>query len=42
VQIIGVGPVADDAFDGLTELQTHFVSAHTWAFSTATRSPFCR
>ena len=36
VEIIGVGPVDDDAFDGLTELQTLFVSAHTWALSTAT------
>ena len=36
VEIIGVGPVEDNALDGLTELQTLFVSAHTWALSTAT------
>jgi hypothetical protein len=36
VEIIGVGPVDDDALDGLTELQTLFVSAHTWALETAT------
>jgi hypothetical protein len=36
VEIIGVGPVEDNAFDGLTELQTLFVSAHTWALATAT------
>jgi predicted nucleotidyltransferase len=36
VEIIGVGAVEDNALDGLTELQTLFVSAHTWALSTAT------
>jgi len=36
VEIIGVGPADDTALDGLTELQTLFVSAHTWALSTAT------
>lgn len=36
VEIIGVGPVDDDALDGLTELQTLFVSADTWALETAT------
>jgi hypothetical protein len=36
VEIIGVGAVDDNALDGLTELQTLFVSAHTWALSTAT------
>jgi len=36
VGIIGVGPVDDNALDGLTELQKLFVSAHTWALSTAT------
>ena len=35
VEIIGVGPVSDDALDGLTEMQTLFVSAHTWALATA-------
>jgi predicted nucleotidyltransferase len=36
VEIIGVGPVDDDSFDGLTELQTLFVASHTWALTTAT------
>jgi hypothetical protein len=36
VEIIGVGPLDDAELDGLTELQTLFVSAHTWALATAT------
>jgi hypothetical protein len=36
VEIIGVGPVDDNELDGLTQLQTLFVSAHTWALGTAT------
>jgi hypothetical protein len=36
VEIIGVGPVDDNSFDGMTELQTLFVGAHTWALATAT------
>ena len=34
--LIGVGPVDNATFDGLTELQTLFVAAHTWALATAT------
>jgi len=36
VEIIGVGPVDDHSFDGMTELQTLFVGAHKWALATAT------
>ena len=36
VEMIGVGPVTDSTFDGLTEMQTLFVAAHTWALATAT------
>jgi predicted nucleotidyltransferase len=36
VEMIGVGSVDDDSFDGMTELQTLFIAAHTWALSTAT------
>ena len=36
VEMIGVGPVDDSTFDGLTDMQTLFVAAHTWALSTAT------
>ena len=36
VEIIGVGPVDDSTFDGLTDMQTLFVAAHTWALSTPT------
>ncbi len=36
VEMIGVGPVDDSTFDGLTEMQTLFVAAHTWALATAT------
>jgi predicted nucleotidyltransferase len=36
VEIIGVGPVDDDSFDGITEMQTLFVAPHTWALATAT------
>ncbi len=36
VEMIGVGPVDESTFDGLTDMQTLFVAAHTWALSTAT------
>jgi Nucleotidyl transferase AbiEii toxin, Type IV TA system len=36
VEFIGVGPVDDRSFDGMTEMQTLFVAAHTWALGTAT------
>jgi predicted nucleotidyltransferase len=36
VEIIGVGPIDDDSFKGMTELQTLFVASHTWALATAT------
>jgi len=36
VEIIGVGPVDDDSYHGMTELQTLFVASHTWALTTAT------
>ena len=35
VEIIGVGPVSENALEGLTEMQTLFVSAPTWALATA-------
>lgn len=37
VEMIGVGPLDDDSFDNLTDLQTLFVAAHSWALTTATR-----
>lgn len=36
VEIQPVGPVTDADFDGLTERQTLYVAAHTWALETAT------
>ncbi len=36
VELIGVGPVDDSSFAGMTEMQTLFVAAHTWALDTAT------
>jgi hypothetical protein len=36
VEIIGVGPVDAGSFEGMTDLQTLFVGAHTWALATAT------
>jgi predicted nucleotidyltransferase len=36
VEMIGVGPIDDRSFDGLTDMQTLFVAAHTWALETAT------
>lgn len=35
VELIGVGPVDDRSFDGMTDMQTLFVAAHTWALATA-------
>jgi hypothetical protein len=35
VEMIGVGPVDDDSFEGMTDLQTLFVASHTWALATA-------
>jgi hypothetical protein len=35
VEMIGVGPIDDRSFDGLTDMQTLFVAAHTWALETA-------
>jgi hypothetical protein len=36
VEVIAVGPVADEDVEGLTDLQALFVSAHAWALDTAT------
>ncbi len=36
VEMIGVGPVGESTFDDLTDMQTLFVAAHTWALSSAT------
>jgi hypothetical protein len=36
VEIVGVGPVDDISFEGMTELQTLFVASHMWALATAT------
>ena len=36
VELIGVGPVDDRSFDGMTDMQTLFVATHTWALDTAT------
>ncbi len=37
LELIGVQPVGEAAFDGLTEQQTLFATSHVWALATATK-----
>lgn len=36
IEMIGVGPVDSESFEGMTDLQTLFIGSHTWALETAT------